>query len=97
MKPSSIAFLRSSAAGLGAVLATGALLLLVHYISTPLRPVMVLERVVITGKSVPPAAQRALVTAQLPRVLIEGRSSAPTAPLRLATATAAACAAPTLC
>lgn len=96
MKPSSIAFLRSSAAGLGAVLATGALLLLlVHYISTPLRPVMVLERVVITGKSVQPAAQRALVTAQLPRVLIEGRSSAPTAPLRLATA--AACAAPTLC
>lgn len=95
MKPSSIAFLRSSAAGLGALLATGALLLLVHYISTPLRPVMVLERVVITGKSVQPAAQRAVVTAQLPRVLIEGRSSAPTGTLRLATA--AVCAAPTQC
>lgn len=96
MKPSSIAFLRASAAGLGAALATGALLLLVHYISTPLRPVMVLERVVITGKSTPPAAQRTLVTAHLPRVLIEGRSSGVSSgSLRLATA--AACTAPTQC
>lgn len=59
--------------------ATGALLMLVHAGTVPLRPLMLLERVVITGKSTtqPVPAQMAQMAQvqQLPRVLIEGRRS----------------------
>lgn len=85
---------RSFSAGLGAVCATAALVMLVNAGATPDQPLMVLERVVITGKSALPSVQ----VAQLPRVVIEGRRSGSNAEapaeLRLA---ALSCAQPAQC
>ncbi|QPF76051.1 hypothetical protein G8A07_26090 [Roseateles sp. DAIF2] len=63
---------RSIPAALGAFTATLALVMLVNAGATPRQPLMVLERVVITGKSALGAER---VAQQLPRVLIEGRRS----------------------
>ena len=65
------AIARSISAGLGALIATAAMVLLVDAGATPDQPLMVLERVVITGKS----ALQPVQVAQLPRVVIEGRRS----------------------
>lgn len=66
--------------------ATGALLMLVHVGTVPLRPLMLLERVVITGKSstTTEASAQLAQLEQLPRVLIEGRRADAQPPLLLA-------------
>jgi len=73
-------------ASLVAGAATGALLLLVHAGTIPKHPLMLLERVVIVGKSAQPATPAVTQLAQvqqLPRVLVEGRR-ADALPLQLA-------------
>jgi hypothetical protein len=89
------------AATLLAGAATGALFMLVNFGSTPQRPLMLLERVVIVGKSTPMQQQQVAQqqVQQLPRVLVEGQrpsSDAPDRPALVATAKAV-CAAPLLC
>lgn len=78
---------RSITAGLSAIAATAALVMLVNAGATPDQPLMVLERVVIVGKSaaLPQSEPQQVAQIQrLPRVVLEGRRNQAGEALQLA-------------